>query len=226
MKIAIVGTHADTLAQAPWNDPEWLIYGMAHRRNHYERYDVLFEMHKRKTWDDRPEFEGYLDWLDDFHDNVFTRWPDDYAGLKIYPLEKAIELMGGRKYFASSFSYILCKAILDGATEIGLYGMHLTAEDEYIYQKPNAEFLLGIALGRGIKITIAKGSALLSLPFVYGEDKPLTHPLLAQYEERLVSLHEEQKRVNITLDQLAGAEHELQEIVKSLKDVDRGALQE
>lgn len=223
MKVAIVGTHKETLAQTPWDDKSWQIWGMAHRRNHYERYDQLFEMHRRSNWEDNPEFEGFLEYLDTTKEIVITKWQADYPNLLSYPLKKAIRLMGGREYFTSSFSYILAKAILYGAKEIGIYGINLTAEDEYIYQKPGAEFLLGIAVGRGIKVTVAKGAAILNAPFTYGDGKPMTHPLTAQYEERLASCQDEINRVNITLDQLTGAEHEMQEILKELKSIDRGA---
>lgn len=225
MKIAICGTEPITLSQAPFSDPTWQIWGMAHRRNHYKRSDVLFEMHRRDNWVDNPEFEGYLEWLDDEDRavEVWTRWYNDYPQCEEYLIEEAIDLMG-REYFTSSFSYILAAAIGMNPEEIGIYGMHLTADDEYSYQKPNAEYLIGLAQGKGIKITIAKGSALLNSHYVYGDGKPMTNPLTAQYEERLASLHEEIKRVSCELDQLTGAEHEVQEIIKSLKDVDRGAL--
>jgi hypothetical protein len=231
MKIAICGTEEHTLDQCPWDDKSWKIWGLAHRRNHYKRSDVLFEMHHRTTWKENPEFEGYLEWLDeeDRGVNVYTRWPDEYPACKHFLLENAIKLMG-REYFASSFSYILAMAIMDGATEIALYGIGLTAEDEYQYQRPNAEYLLGLAQGMGIKITIAKGSALLNLPYVYGDGKPMTSPLIGQYEARLESIQLASFKLKSDhlrdLSQLEGAEHEIIEILKSLKDVDRGALQD
>tara|TARA_R110000772_G_C13310276_1_gene440199 strand:- start:37721 stop:38392 length:672 start_codon:yes stop_codon:yes gene_type:complete len=223
MKICIVGT-GPTYEQAPWDDPSWKIWCMAHRLNHFKRIDVGFEMHKHA---DLVELGvDYLDWLDAPTIPVYTRWPSNYPACKPYPLEDAIKLMG-REYFTSSFSYMICKAILDGAKEIGLYGIDLSADDEYSYQRPGAEYLIGLAQGKGIKITIAKGSALLNAPFVYGDGQPMTsNPLMVMYEKRLASCKGEIKRVSCELDQLTGAEHELQEFIKTLKDVERGALKE
>ena len=57
--------------------------------------------------------------------------------------------------------------------EIHLYGIDMTHETEWGYQRPNTEFFLGVAVGKGIKIHIPEESALLSPLWLYGyEDKP------------------------------------------------------
>ena len=226
MKIAICGT-GPTLDQAPWDDESYEIWGLAHRYHHYKRSDVLFEVHKRDNWKD-PEWKEYLEWLDnpDRGVDVFSIWNKDYPECSYLDVDYLSSCIMGRNYFASTFSYILCHAILEGATEIGLYGIDMTLDSEYAYQRPNAEYLIGIAQGKGIKITIAKGSALLNAPYTYGDGKPMNNPLIAKYEERLVSCKDEIKRVSCELDQLTGAEHEIEEMIKSLRAVERGALQE
>ena len=47
------------------------------------------------------------------------------------------------------------------ADEIGLWGVDMKAEDEYAYQRPNIEYWLGIAEGKGIKVHIPEASPIL-----------------------------------------------------------------
>jgi hypothetical protein len=49
--------------------------------------------------------------------------------------------------------------------KIGIWGVDLHCESEYAYQRPNLEYLIGLARGRGIKVFIPPHSALLSHAF-------------------------------------------------------------
>lgn len=238
-KVALCGTHFDTLAEAPFNDPEWEIWTMAHRLGHknFPRVDVGFEIHVEKHMTD---FDNYSKFLKDPTIPVYIR-PDlvsKYPKCKAFPMQKAQKLMG-KEYFASTFSYMMTKAILDGAAEIGLYGINLTADEEYFYQRPNMEYLIGLAQGKGIKITIPKKSALLSLGYTYGDGTLVgaENPLIAQYQERSNKYEAEIKRLNYEYDkvtedfkkevnQVLGAHHECIEIIKALKNTDRGGLKD
>jgi len=55
-----------------------------------------------------------------------------------------------------------------------LYGVDMAQdsvlETEYSYQRPSCEYLLGIAVGRGIKVETAPGSDLLKADRLYGFD--------------------------------------------------------
>ena len=52
-------------------------------------------------------------------------------------------------YSTSSPAWMLALAILQGAREIHIYGIHLATQREYIEQRPNFESLIGRVLGRG-----------------------------------------------------------------------------
>jgi hypothetical protein len=47
-------------------------------------------------------------------------------------------------------------------TELHIYGIHLATEWEYVKQKPNMTFLLGLAAGLGVKVVLPKGCPLLA----------------------------------------------------------------
>lgn len=99
-------------------------------------------------------------------------------------------------YLTSSIGMMLMWAIAEGRDEqfvpdgsgkhydwIGLYGIDLAGDTEYVWQRPNAEFFAGFAAALGIEVEIAKGSALLRGECVYGyEDPPeLDGPLNAEF---------------------------------------------
>ena len=246
-KVALCGTHKDTLELAPFDDASWEIWAPAHRYNNkrFKHVDVGFEVHvPEQIWaflnEQGNSGQDYFNWLQAPDIPVYVR-PDALEGMKgckAYPVAKAKKLMG-REYFASTFSFMMCKAILDGATEIGLYGINLTADEEYFYQRPNMEYLIGLAQGKGIKITIPKQSALLSLGYVYGDGTAVgvEDPFIGEYEKRATSYETEVKRLTheyerVTEDfkkevnQILGAQHECFEIIKAFKNIDRGGLKD
>ncbi len=76
-----------------------------------------------------------------------------------YPFA-AVEDSIGRSYFNSSIAYAMALAIHECADEIGIWGVDMDAGDEYFYQRPNMEWLIGLAEGRGIKVHIPESSPL------------------------------------------------------------------
>lgn len=91
---------------------------------------------------------------------------EDIPGSVTYPLGEVTKLLG-RKYYRSGFSYMAGLAMLMGYKRIELYGFEMGTETEYHYQKPNGEWLLGIAHGLGIDVYLPDNCSLLTGP-VYG----------------------------------------------------------
>jgi hypothetical protein len=87
------------------------------------------------------------------HPDYLTQWPEakDWPHATAFP-KAEVEAEFGR-YFTSSPSWMLALAILQGAREIQVYGIHLSTEHEYIEQRPNFEYLMGRVLGTG-KLTV------------------------------------------------------------------------
>jgi len=77
-----------------------------------------------------------------------------------YPIDEIIEDLGGN-YFTSSFAYMIAMAIYEKYDWIGLYGFEMAANTEYFHQRPNAEYLIGIARGRGLHVELPEGCNLL-----------------------------------------------------------------
>jgi hypothetical protein len=115
------------------------------------------------------------------------------AGVPVYMLEKhddipnsvAIDqtaiskLVGntrdGTPYIESSIAWMMAQAMLESepGDRIGIWGVDLHCDSEYAYQRPNLEYLIGLARGRGIKVFIPPQSALLThahgVPYGYWE---------------------------------------------------------
>jgi hypothetical protein len=83
-----------------------------------------------------------------------------------FPIEEMPE-----QYCTCSISYMIFYAILKGAKEIDIYGVLLAYEEEYVKQRPNVEYWIGYARGKGIKVTIHEPTFLFkSEKGLYGYD--------------------------------------------------------
>ncbi len=87
------------------------------------------------------------------------------VGLISYPFDRVIPVVG--EYFQSSIAYALALAITEMCgnkeeNEIALYGIDVSPDEEWAYQRACIEFLIGIAIGKGVKVTIPESSALLT----------------------------------------------------------------
>ena len=49
-------------------------------------------------------------------------------------------------------AYMLALAIYEGVDKVGIWGVDLHCDSEYSYQRPNMEYLIGLARGRGMKV--------------------------------------------------------------------------
>ena len=130
-KIAILGK-LETKYKAPFNDISWEIWSMnKHKDEEFlPRVDKWFDIHIKP---DKPD-------ADILRNN--------------FPFEECHALVGGN-YFNNITSYMIAYAILQGATEIALYGMRFTIDHERRQaERENVRQWIFFALGRGIKITI------------------------------------------------------------------------
>lgn len=133
LKVAILGK-LPSKYQAPFADTTWQIWGCNVHKDfsNIPRFDLWFDLHANP-----PSYD-----ID--KDKLITS--------DLYPLNEAIELLGGC-YFNNSISYMIAYAILQGAEEIGLWGVRLdTGEEIRTKQLNNVRELLFFAKGRGIKV--------------------------------------------------------------------------
>lgn len=130
-KIAILGK-LETKYRAPFNDTSWEIWSMnKHRDEEFiPRVDKWFDIHIKP---DKPDADILRD---------------------TFPFEECHKLAGGN-YFNNITSYMIAYAILQGVTEIALYGMRFIIDhDRRRAELENVRQWIFFALGRGIKVSI------------------------------------------------------------------------
>jgi hypothetical protein len=188
-KAAIVGT-AGTWKLCPFQDPDLHIYGLN------DLYVLGMSLQNFKGWFDlhplhqmvfragrtvseadfqpgqylRPQ--GHLDWLRTRPFPVFLQqaqptWPNS----REFPREQIQAKFG--KYFSSTPAWMLAWLIQEGYDEIHVYGIHLATQWEYMRQRPNFEWLLGVAMGKGVRVVVPERASILKDHFIYAyEQKP------------------------------------------------------
>jgi len=149
-KVAIIGNGL-TRKHAPYEDDSWDIWGL----NEIEqpRVDVWFEMHPIEVQSERE-----LKWLKRCKKPIYMlekyeSIPKSYS----YPLEEVLKVPGARDYFTCTFAYQIALALHLTYEEIGLWGMQLangTAREQTV-ERMCVEWWLGLAIGKGVKVTTA-----------------------------------------------------------------------
>tara|TARA_R100001244_G_scaffold70615_1_gene57264 strand:+ start:401 stop:1039 length:639 start_codon:yes stop_codon:yes gene_type:complete len=178
MKILVMG-FGPTAAQAPLDDPTWKKMGLPWD-DKWKKYDLLYEMHEKnvlelsspiiltemwtgttvQTKAHRPhDYWAILKKLSEDKNKTLYMQEAYWGGVLQYPFEKVIAAT--RDYFISSITYMLSHAISMAPDELALFGIDLMPDEEWDYQRACVEYLLGLAEGRGIKVTIPEESALL-----------------------------------------------------------------
>jgi len=205
-RIAILGT-APTWKDTPWDDPTleiWCLNDMWLLNP--PRADRWFDLHPLNKMHFRPangkkvnSFDipagyflrphGHLEWL---RKQTIPVYVQDAAAMGLmrrsareFP-KAEIEAKFG-KHFASSPAWMIGLALLEGVTELHIYGIHLATEWEYVKQKPNMTFLLGLAAGLGVKVVLPKGCPLLAESHQYGFEADPDIPKV-QAQRRMESL--------------------------------------
>lgn len=161
--VCIVGL-GNTQSLVPWDNKDLEFWGLPWC-NYSARYNRLFEMHNLQLVTQEAARRGgpkYIDRINETGVPVYMQTEHDAIPTsREYPLEDVIKAIG-LDYFGSSPAYMLAMAIQEERPEIHLYGIDLT-KDIYDHQRPNLEFLIGLAVGRRIPVRLPEGSRLLTL---------------------------------------------------------------
>jgi hypothetical protein len=180
--LAIVGMAPTSCSLAPFDDLDVDLWGLneMHAFAWFKRATAWFQMHSRDIFTlplAKRKVAGHYDWLKTKHSfpiymlSTFGDVPDSVE----YPLLQMCEefldgiTKGGEHfmYFTSTFAYEMALALHLGYERIEIYGFEMFGIDEYITQKPCAEFWIGLARGRGVEIYLPPRNQMLRAP-LYG----------------------------------------------------------
>jgi|TARA_Y100000310_G_scaffold308127_1_gene350904 hypothetical protein len=179
MNIAICGMAPHDTSEVDNFDGE--IWGLPWDEGRWPFFDRYFEIHPLDLLR-KPEAhrrDGYEDRLKSLPVLYMQEAYKDIPNAIRYPIEKVVENLGF-DYFNSSISYLMGMALLEGANKIGIWGVDMadieptpgdpSYTSEFAYQRPNMEYLIGLARGRGIEVYIPEKSPLAKF---HGEGIPL-----------------------------------------------------
>jgi len=202
MKIALIGSAPSSINLAPYKQEGWEIwgcspgaYGIAGPHS-----NVWFELHR---WE--PQIPGHAGtgqaWFTPEYCEFLIRHPgtvymadpipQEFNNAKLMPIERMAQEFGPF-FFTSSLSWMWALAILqiedarsvghDESHEIAMFGVDMSAHEEYGLQRPGCHYFITEALKRGIKVTIPPESDILQPPMWYGVSE--NNPMMIKLTQR------------------------------------------
>lgn len=188
-KVVLCGSHSDSLHDAPWDDPSWEFWGHASSRAFYRRaMDRYFDLHPPSVWTRGGKKGGqYPRWLAKNTTPIYMqeRYPEVPASIKFPKGRILTEFSDCRPYFTNHVAWMIALAMTEGVKALGLFGVNYGIESEYLRQRGSAEYWLGRAAERGIRVVLPKQCSLLAEPgLLYGYES---------HDEKTGALKEEYK---------------------------------
>lgn len=222
-KVAIVGFATSSRDLAPWDDPDWEVWGLNQLYRHTPRVTRHFDIHLE--WEkDNVEGTDHRGWIKEAGEQGIPCYmvnPDPNLPSTVrYPIEEVIESTG-IDYFTSTIAFELALAVHLGFSEIGIFGVDLIVSQEYSEQKACCEFWCGYAHAKGINVRIPSQSALLTQQYRYGyESEPSWGPLhMNEVEGRIEHLSTERTKHITLVNAIDGALAENERwFVRKMKD--------
>lgn len=165
-RIALIGSAPSSVGLAPYGDPSWTIWGCSPGAvPHVKRVDAWFEMHPLPQPDISPDYIAWMAQLD--RPLYMVEAVEGLAKSVTYPRVE-MEAKYGPYFFTSSLSWMFALALEENPQEIGLWGVDMSATEEWGYQRSGCHYFVMLAKARGIKVTVPPESDLLQPPSPYG----------------------------------------------------------
>jgi len=164
-KVCLIGFAKTTRHLAPWDDTSYEFWGCNEGYvQDFPKIDRWFQIHIFESFSraENPNDPNHFKWLQQEHPfEIYMKRKFQFAPSSVgYPLDELV-MMFGRRYFRSSFDYMIAMALAEGYTTIGVYGFEMASGTEYEYQRPSAEYWIGRAEGMGVKIELPLNANLL-----------------------------------------------------------------
>jgi hypothetical protein len=183
MKIAVCGSAPSSRLLAPFHDPSWEIWACSPQNYDFPRVDAWFELHSldRKFV---PENKPYSNTLK-VHQRVYVSKADERLPNGIVLDSKPLVKKYGDYFFSSSLSWMLAMAIEQKPDVIGIWGVDMSATDEYAYQRPGCHYFMQKASEAGIELMLPPQCDLAEAHPLYGfkEHWPMYWKMKASAEE-------------------------------------------
>lgn len=161
-KLAIVGSHPGTRQLVPWDDLNfdiWTINEAATMKDSWvKRCTGIFQLHPRNIWDNPNNRNDphHGEWLKANKEvTIFMMETfDDVPMCEVYPLKEIVDKYCGNfevvsprnrnEFMTCTVSYMAGLAAFKGYKEVHIYGVELSVDSEYRFQRPGASFWIGV----------------------------------------------------------------------------------
>lgn len=151
----------------------WVFNEMLGKREWIIRADAVFQLHEETIWRNplnrtHPQHYEWLRTQTEVPVYMQEQYPDVPMSVK-YPLEEIKQTLlphFNKLPFNSTPAYALALGIYQGYKEIETYGIELGTDTEYFFQREGFTFWCGLAVGKGIHLTVYTNK-LLNAP-LYG----------------------------------------------------------
>ncbi len=168
MKIGLIGTAPASVRLAPYESPDWEIWGCSPGAYPVARNPkVWFELHRYEPGQEwfSPE---YCKFLHDFEGTVYVaeEVPQIPNG-KVLPVDYLINKYSPY-FFTSSLAWMMAMAIEESPETIGLWGVDMSAGEEYGHQRQGCQYFALLARAMGIEVGVPPESDLLRPAPLYG----------------------------------------------------------
>lgn len=147
-----------------------------------EEYDRLYELHGPLTISTDPEHHEHLRETDK---PVYCFYPQpNWRTAVELDADELLAFCPVGPYMTNTVSWVIAHLLSEGVDEIGLYGLDFATEKEFAHERPSVEYMLGVAHGMGVKVTIPRECDLLRCGVRYGLDDGETFIEAKLYAER------------------------------------------
>lgn len=218
MKIALVGTCPSSRMLAPYDDESWEIWACSpdNAYGRLPRVSEWFEIHGDLAWPESSEWgaPSYVRWL---NDQTFPIWAIDDSIIKkakAFPKEMLLDKFG-YYFFTSTFAWAFAFALTKQVKTIALYGIDMSVNSEYAYQRPALQHFIWLAAQSNVEVIAPDESDILQPPPLYGfsDATPMGRKLAVREREL-------QTRVDKMRSQVEELQRNIAFLDGALEDVD------
>ncbi len=208
-KIAVLGSAVSSVGLAPFNEPDWEIWGCSPANKALPRCDVWFELHN-PTLKIREGLTEWLNWLKEQPIVYMQKAYPGYKGSREYPLQQILQKWGPF-WWTSQLAYMLALAIEQKPTHIGLFGVDMAANSEYNQQRLGCQYFIQYIVRESpIELVVPPESDILEAAPLYGycESSRQFRKYIARKEEltrRITGLDAEVNQKSAEKAHLVGA---------------------
>lgn len=221
--VYIVG-FAPSWPLTPWETPGAHFWGMnaLHKVAPDKPWTAWFQLHDVERHHPN-DLQEHLSWMAQSNIPVFM-WEEHVAKYGLpnavpYPREAIVSFFG--EYFTNTVSWMVALAIYQKYQRIGVYGVDMAQDEEYMHQRPSVEYFLGWAKGAGIDLDIPITSDLLKSPYLYGYNDDggiFRTKLISRLEElrqRKAEMTTQRDQAQSIILQIMGAEEDISYILRA-----------